>query len=213
VVRLNLLKFIELQKKHTILHRIPIPLKSIPPIIVIVAWYLLGEQQLFMVYGLIIVFCIVSMSFILRAPRYVLDIFIAFMILYIFGGVVYWLVGLGFWKYLADKMMWFLYLLALAYSLALLLSSTSVAQLEEFLKRIHLPEKIVMALVVTYNLIPAIYGEVLTIIQSQKARGLEFSKNPLKRLRQLVAVYIPTIFVALTRASILEMALKARGYG
>lgn len=213
MVRLNLLKFIELQKKHTILHRIPIPLKSIPPIIVIVAWYLLGEQQLFMVYGLIIVFCIVSMSFILRAPRYVLDIFIAFMILYIFGGVVYWLVGLGFWKYLADKMMWFLYLLALAYSLALLLSSTSVAQLEEFLKRIHLPEKIVMALVVTYNLIPAIYGEVLTIIQSQKARGLEFSKNPLKRLRQLVAVYIPTIFVALTRASILEMALKARGYG
>ena len=209
---MNLLKFIDLQDKNTIVHRIPIPVKMMPFVVSVVGWYVLDVYTKFVLNIAIILLCGGSIVIIIRAPRYALDILVAFLFLYLFGGLVYYLAGYGFKTYLIEKRYWFVFLLAMGYSLALVLSSTNVIQLEGFLRSIRIPRRVTMAIILAYNLIPLVYHDVMNIIQHQKARGLELSMNPIRRVRQLVSIYIPALFVSLSRAQTLKDALKARGY-
>jgi len=93
----------------------------------------------------------------------------------------------------------------------LFLSTTSVSQAENFLARLGIPYKYSRVLIVTYNLIPALYNEIKLITMTQKARGLQFSRNPLKRAVQMIAILMPSLFIALLRAEILEISIKSRG--
>ncbi len=209
---MNLLRFIELQGRNTVLHRTPIPIKTIPFVLSVVIWVgNFGKTGLVLHMGIALLCCLM-ICLILRSPRYALEIFIAFLIVYMLGGAIYLIHGATFISYIRQKIGWFIYLLSMAYSLALLLSTTSVEQLEEFLRRLRLPEGAVISITIAYNLIPAIYFETKEIIRTQRARGLEFSRNPIRYIRQALAIYLPLIFVSLIRARNLEGALKARGY-
>ena len=210
---MNLLKFVELQKKDTILHKIPIPIKATPFVLTIILWVInFGSLSLVLHIG-IAISCALAICLILRAPRYTGEILTAFLIVYILGGFIYLIHGVAFIDYIRSEIKWLMYLLSMAYSLAFFLSTTSVEQLEGLLRRLKLPTGAIMTIIVTYNLIPAIYYEILEIIATQKARGLQLSKNPIKYAKQVIAIYLPLIFASLVRARNLEVALRARGYG
>lgn len=214
VVKLNLLKFIELQRKETLFHRIPIPIKVVLVLSPQVAVFLLNMKPPAsdVAYLLHVVILGIVIALGLRAPKYALDILIAFTLLYAFGGVLYVLRGESFVGFFVERKSWLILLLYLAYSLAFVLSTTNIEQFEAFLHRVKFPKRWIPAVVVSYNLIPAIYNETRQILMHQVARGLQFSKNPIVRLRQLIALYIPIIFVSLMREEHLELSLRARGY-
>ena len=211
---MNLLKFIELQRKETILHRIPIPIKILLLITPPLLSYLpnLSIVRMEHIYLATIIILALLIVVCLRAPRYVLDIFLAFLVLYVFGGIVYVARGLSFVEFFVERKSWFITLLYIAYSVAFFLSTTSIEQLELFLMRIRIPKRWIIAIIIAYNLIPALYYEAKQVIMHQKVRGHHFSRNPLIKMKQLVALYIPMIFVSLMRAEHLEISLRARGY-
>ncbi|MCR8433481.1 MAG: energy-coupling factor transporter transmembrane component T [Candidatus Korarchaeota archaeon] len=211
---MNLLKFIELQQKETPLHKISIQVKIslilAPPILV--SLLRIEPPLSYVIYLTLILSLEVSIALGLKAPRYPLDIFAAFALLFVLGGIVYSLRGKSIISFFAERKFWFITLLYIAYSLAFILSTTSVEQLEILLSKIKLPKRWIIATIIAYNLIPAMYNEARQVLMHQAARGLQLSKNPFIRLRQLVALYIPMIFVSLLRGEYLEQSLRARGY-
>ncbi|MCR8454071.1 MAG: energy-coupling factor transporter transmembrane protein EcfT [Crenarchaeota archaeon] len=211
---MNLLKFIELQRKETPLHKISIQVKIslilAPPILV--SLLCIGSPLSYVIYLTLILSLGVSIALGLKAPRYSLDIFAAFALLFVLGGIVYSLRGKSIISFFAERKFWFITLLYIAYSLAFILSTTSIEHLETFLSKIKLPKRWIIAITIAYNLMPAMYNEARQVLMHQAARGLQLSKNPFIRLRQLVALYIPMIFVSLLRGEYLEQSLRARGY-
>ncbi len=211
---MNLLKFVELQRKNTVLHRIPIPAKIALPIIPPIMMLLIRVDACLsdIVYVFLLTVFVLAISLGLKAPRYALDIFSAFLLLYIFGSFVYVIRGISFIDFFVERKSWFITLLYIAYSVAFILSTTSIEQLEIFLRKIGFPKRWIITIIVAYNLIPAMYNEAKQILMHQEARGLQLSRNPLVRIKQLLAFYIPMIFVSLMRADYLEYSLRARGY-
>ncbi len=208
---MNLLKFIEIQNKDTFIHRLPIPLKIIPTIIILLINYIAWlKQYSTFIYAVFIVSSSLIIAVYFREPAYVKDIFVAYILLWFFLAVLYAPVINPF-IFLTRYLNWFLFLLAIGFSLIIFLASTSVSQLETFLYKLHLPRSVIKVLTITYNIMPSIYNEIQQIIVAQKARGLVLSKNPIKRAIQMVAVLMPLLSLILIRSEFLEQAIKARG--
>lgn len=90
----------------------------------------------------------------------------------------------------------------------------AIESLMKPLKKIKVPvNQIAMMLSIALRFIPTIMGEVTTIMNAQRARGMDFSSGNLyQRTKKLIPVMIPLFISSFKRAEELAVAMEARGY-
>jgi len=93
----------------------------------------------------------------------------------------------------------------------------SVTRIEEFtagLNRIGLPFVVCFALSLAFRLVPLFLTEAQTVIQAQRARGLDLDTgNLFTRVRKYVPLLVPTLVLAIRNTDLLSMALEGKGFG
>jgi energy-coupling factor transporter transmembrane protein EcfT len=95
----------------------------------------------------------------------------------------------------------------------LFVSCTKPEDLTVGLIKLRLPYPVAFVVSTTVRLVPTFVGAAGTMIEAQTARGLRVdSRNPIKRARQLLPVAIPLIMYAMRHASLMSLALEARGF-
>lgn len=104
---------------------------------------------------------------------------------------------------------------------ALLLAVTEPLQLTRGLSTLLSPlgrlgvpvEQLAFVLALALRFVPTLTGEIQSVMDAQRARGAAFdSGSPLKRLRALLSILVPTFAGALRHAQGLSLALEARHY-
>lgn len=90
----------------------------------------------------------------------------------------------------------------------------AIENLMKPLKHLKVPvNQIAMMLSIALRFIPTIMDEVTTIMNAQRARGMDFNTGNLyQRARKLVPVMIPLFVSSFKRAEELAVAMEARGY-
>jgi energy-coupling factor transport system permease protein len=92
--------------------------------------------------------------------------------------------------------------------------TTSPQKMTLGLVRMGLPYKAGMAMSTAIRFVPLINGERLTIMEAQRARGMDLTRgNPLARAVRSVAVIGPMLVRALDIAQALAIAMDARAFG
>ncbi len=92
--------------------------------------------------------------------------------------------------------------------------STSPQHITLGLLRLGLPYKAGMAMSSTIRFVPLINAERATIMEAQRARGLDLSRgNPFRRAVRYVAVIGPMLVRALELAQSLALAMEGRAFG
>ena len=92
--------------------------------------------------------------------------------------------------------------------------STSPQYITLGLLRMGLPYKAGMAMSSTVRFVPLINAERETIMEAQRARGLDLSRgNPMRRAVRYAAVIGPMLVRALDLAQALALAMEARAFG
>lgn len=92
--------------------------------------------------------------------------------------------------------------------------TTSPQKMTLGLMRMGMPYKAGMAMSTAIRFVPLINGERLTIMEAQRARGLDLNRgNPVARAIRSVAVIGPMLVRALDIAQSLAIAMDARGFG
>lgn len=105
-------------------------------------------------------------------------------------------------------------LFAVISSTSLFFLTTTPDELEQVMRWLKLPPDFIMIFVIAIRFVPVLMLDALQIMDSQRARGLEFDKgNFVKRLRNTIPVLIPLIAVALNRSLDLAEAMDSRAYG
>ena len=95
----------------------------------------------------------------------------------------------------------------------LFISTTKVEELLHGLIRLGMPYRIGFVISMTTRLIPTLALTVTTIVQAQVARGLDLEgRNPLRRVQRLAPVAIPFLVSTIRHASMLSLALEAKGF-
>ena len=75
------------------------------------------------------------------------------------------------------------------------------------------PYRLAFALGLAFRLVPLFLGSARSIVEAQRARGLDLARGgPLARLGKFVAVLVPIFMTALRDADRMAMALDARGF-
>ncbi len=92
--------------------------------------------------------------------------------------------------------------------------TTSPDHLGLALEETHVPYEFSFAFTTAVRFVPVLAEEAQTIMDAQKARGLELEKgNLLKRIRNYVPVLIPLIVSAIRRSLELAEAMESRAWG
>jgi len=92
--------------------------------------------------------------------------------------------------------------------------TTSPDHLGLALEQTHVPYEFSFAFTTAVRFVPVLAEEAQTIMDAQKARGLELEKgNFLKRIRNYVPVLIPLIVSAIRRSLELAEAMESRAWG
>ncbi|TRO53701.1 energy-coupling factor transporter transmembrane protein EcfT [Candidatus Bathyarchaeota archaeon] len=92
--------------------------------------------------------------------------------------------------------------------------TTSPDHLGLALEQTHIPHEFAFAFTTAVRFVPVLAEEAQTIMDAQKARGLELEKgNFLKRIRNYVPVLIPLIVSAIRRSLELAEAMESRAWG
>lgn len=65
---------------------------------------------------------------------------------------------------------------------------------------------------ITIRFIPTLFEQSKRILMAQKARGLNFNVNLIKRIKYISALIVPVIVLSIKRANSLALALEARWY-
>ena len=82
------------------------------------------------------------------------------------------------------------------------------------LEQTHVPYEFSFAFTTAVRFVPVLAEEAQTIMDAQKARGLELEKgNFMKRIRNYVPVLIPLIVSAIRRSLELAEAMESRAWG
>jgi len=112
---------------------------------------------------------------------------------------------------------------ALAYSLRFIVLvesfsvfflTTSPDHLGLALEQTRVPYEFVFAFTTAVRFVPVLAEEAQTIMDAQKARGLELEKgNFMKRIRNYIPVLIPLIVSAIRRSLELAEAMESRAWG
>lgn len=96
----------------------------------------------------------------------------------------------------------------------LLLATTRNEELTQALVRLGLPYRIGFAFSVALRLVPTLIGVGATVVEAQRARGLDpLRGDPLARLRKGIPLLAPILLTTLRNANQLAMAMEARGFG
>ena len=92
--------------------------------------------------------------------------------------------------------------------------TTSPDNLGLALEQTHVPYEFAFAFTTAVRFVPVLAEEAQTIMDAQKARGLELEKGGfLKRIRNYVPVLIPLIVSAIRRSLELAEAMESRAWG
>jgi energy-coupling factor transport system permease protein len=92
--------------------------------------------------------------------------------------------------------------------------TTSPDHLGLALEQTHVPYEFVFAFTTAVRFVPVLAEEAQTIMDAQKARGLELEKgNFLKRIRNYIPILIPLIVSAIRRSLELAEAMESRAWG
>jgi len=77
----------------------------------------------------------------------------------------------------------------------------------------RIPYKIAFVFSSTLRFFPLIFGEIQSIIEAQRLRGLAFeSMGPVRRLRVYAKVAVPLILGAMVRSQMLEIVLQSKAF-
>lgn len=104
-------------------------------------------------------------------------------------------------------------MLSLAFTLALLLFTTTQPALVRALVRLGLPYAWGMAISLTLRFVPAIYALFVAVREAQAARGWQPEGPLIRRARGYLPVLIAVIISTLRLSDQLTLALAARGFG
>lgn len=81
------------------------------------------------------------------------------------------------------------------------------------LEAFKFPQTISFSFSLALRFIPVMAEEAQRIIDAQRSRGLELEfKNPFKRIRNLIPIFIPLIVLSIKRSIEIAEALEARGF-
>lgn len=94
------------------------------------------------------------------------------------------------------------------------LSTTRNEEITTGFIRMGLPYRVAFAFSAALRMVPTFVGAGVTIIQAQKARGVDVeSGNVFSRIRKHLPLMVPVFLSALRSARNLAMALEAKGFG
>ena len=99
-------------------------------------------------------------------------------------------------------------------SFSIFFLTTSPDHLGLALEQTHIPYEFCFAFTTAVRFVPVLADEAQTIMDAQKARGLELEKgNFLKRIRNYIPILIPLIISAIRRSLELAEAMESRAWG
>ncbi|MFQ6068293.1 MAG: energy-coupling factor transporter transmembrane component T family protein [Candidatus Bathyarchaeia archaeon] len=99
-------------------------------------------------------------------------------------------------------------------SFSIFFLTTSPDRLGLALEQSHVPYEFCFAFTTAVRFVPVLADEAQTIMDAQKARGLELEKgNFLKRIRNYIPILIPLIISAIRRSLELAEAMESRAWG
>jgi energy-coupling factor transport system permease protein len=108
----------------------------------------------------------------------------------------------------------FLRFLVLVESFSVFFLTTSPDHLSLALEQTHVPYEFTFAFTTAVRFVPVLAEEAQTIMDAQKARGLELERgNFLKRVRNYIPILIPLIVSAIRRSLELAEAMESRAWG
>jgi energy-coupling factor transport system permease protein len=94
------------------------------------------------------------------------------------------------------------------------LSTTRNEEIATGLIRMGVPYRMAFAFSAALRMVPTFVGAGATIIEAQKARGLEVERGGLvQRMRNYLPMMVPVFAAALRSAHQMAMALEAKGFG
>jgi energy-coupling factor transport system permease protein len=104
--------------------------------------------------------------------------------------------------------------IVLVESFSIFFLTTSPDHLGLALEKSHIPYEFCFAFTTAVRFVPVLAEEAQTIMDAQKARGLELERgNFLKRIRNYVPILIPLIIGAIRRSLELAEAMESRAWG
>jgi energy-coupling factor transport system permease protein len=104
--------------------------------------------------------------------------------------------------------------IVLVESFSIFFLTTSPDHLGLALEQSHVPYEFAFAFTTAVRFVPVLAEEAQTIMDAQKARGLELEKgNLLKRIRNYIPILIPLIVSAIRRSLALAEAMESRAWG
>ncbi|UCE96061.1 MAG: energy-coupling factor transporter transmembrane protein EcfT [Candidatus Bathyarchaeota archaeon] len=99
-------------------------------------------------------------------------------------------------------------------SFSIFFLTTSPDHLGLALEKSHIPYEFCFAFTTAVRFVPVLADEAQTIMDAQKARGLELEKgNFIKRIRNYIPILIPLIISAIRRSLELAEAMESRAWG
>jgi energy-coupling factor transport system permease protein len=99
-------------------------------------------------------------------------------------------------------------------SFSIFFLTTSPDRLGLALQQSHIPYEFCFAFTTAVRFVPVLADEAQTIMDAQKARGLELEHgNLIKRIRNYIPILIPLIVNAIRRSLELAEAMDSRGWG
>jgi len=108
----------------------------------------------------------------------------------------------------------FLRFLVLVESFSIFFLTTSPDHLSLALEQSHVPYEFTFAFTTAVRFVPVLAEEAQTIMDAQKARGLELERgNFMKRVRNYIPILIPLIVSAIRRSLELAEAMESRAWG
>ncbi len=104
--------------------------------------------------------------------------------------------------------------IVLVESFSVFFLTTSPDHLGLALEQTHVPYEFCFAFTTAVRFVPVLAEEAQTIMDAQKARGLELERgNFLKRIRNYIPILIPLIVSAIRRSLELAEAMESRAWG
>jgi len=104
--------------------------------------------------------------------------------------------------------------LVLVESFSVFFLTTSPDHLSLALEQSHVPYEFTFAFTTAVRFVPVLAEEAQTIMDAQKARGLELERgNFMKRIRNYIPILIPLIVSAIRRSLELAEAMESRAWG
>jgi len=95
----------------------------------------------------------------------------------------------------------------------LLTETTPTTNLIRALTKLKTPPEIAVSIGIAFSYIPILVKEFETIVEAQKSRGASFeTKNPIKKIRLLVPVIVPAMFISIVRGREIAKVIEARGF-